>query len=77
MSTKHTQGQPHDRLQPIGEDGEGISVYNGPSSRTAPEQDTSISQKMLSAVIGSLLTSLLGLSLLQLRNNPLHADMAF
>ncbi|EGP83458.1 unnamed protein product [Zymoseptoria tritici ST99CH_1A5] len=59
MSTTHTQGQSHDRIPPIGEDGDGVGIYNGPPGRTAPDPDTSISQKMLSAVIGSLLTSLL------------------
>lgn len=63
MATKmHTQGQRHDRI-----DGGPAATHDNtqgllPSSamRTAGDPETSLSQKLMSAVVGSVLTSLVG-----------------
>ncbi|EME40062.1 hypothetical protein DOTSEDRAFT_158719 [Dothistroma septosporum NZE10] len=64
MAAVHTQGQDHDRI--LSADGEGISDTNTlhltmppNTARTAKDDETSAGQKMLSAVTGSILTSLL------------------
>ena len=69
MAAVHTQGQRHDRI--LSADGEGESDTNAlhltspPATvRTAADPETSITQKMLSAVTGSILTSLLGITLM-------------
>lgn len=63
------QAQNHDR---IASDGDGdASITSAPSNSMALQPDTSISQKMLSAVTGSVLTSLLGMLFLEL--GPLNS----
>lgn len=61
MATLHTQGQPHDRIQePPGNGDLNMPAAPKPAIPQRPvEADTSITQKMLSAVSGSVLTSLL------------------
>jgi solute carrier family 25, member 39/40 len=62
MATLHTRGQRHDRIElDSGDDGSG----HPPPPNYAPpvrtmEAETSVTQKMMSATIGSVLTSLLG-----------------
>lgn len=61
MAAVGTTGQRHDR---IGPDGEKIEMHSVPKfgpAATLQQPDTSITQKMLSAVSGSVLTSLLGM----------------
>lgn len=61
MAATHTQGQRHDRIPPP----PGHGDLDAPSApKVTPSQaqgDVSITQKMLSAVSGSILTSLLGI----------------
>lgn len=61
MASLHTQGQPHDRI--ISPSGNGaLDMPAEPNIIGKPvEVTTSITQKMLSATTGSLLTSLLGM----------------
>ena len=61
MASLHTQGQPHDRiLSPSGNGA--LDMPAEPNLIGKPvEVTTSITQKMLSATTGSLLTSLLGM----------------
>ena len=56
MAAAQRQGQRHDRIPPLN-DGDESSA---PKSARAMDNDISITQKMLSAVSGSILTSLLG-----------------
>lgn len=52
------EGQRHDRLSDDNDDKPSVPIT--PSGTTSSDVDTSITQKMLSAVTGSILTSLLG-----------------
>ena len=61
MAAVDTKGQRHDR---IGSDDERVDMQPVPKfgpAATLQQPDTSIMQKMLSAVTGSVLTSLLGM----------------
>lgn len=62
MASLHTQGQPHDRI--LAPHGNGaLDMPAEPNVNGKPvEVTTSMTQKMLSATTGSLLTSLLGMS---------------
>lgn len=62
MAAVDTTGQRHDRIGPDSERGVDMQPVPkfGPAA-TLQQPDTSIVQKMLSAVTGSVLTSLLGM----------------
>lgn len=53
-------GQPHDRLPPTPDSVSLQTMAKPPAGQDDPPEDISITQKMLSAVTGSILTSLLG-----------------
>lgn len=57
----HTSGQPHDRI-PVGI----VSLPATDDEETEQHIEVSIGSRMLSAVIGSVLTSLLGMSSIHL-----------
>lgn len=61
MAAAHTQGQPHDRIPPLPGQGD----LDAPSAQgrvpRPADSEVTIGQKMLSAVSGSILTSLLGM----------------
>jgi hypothetical protein len=62
MASLHTQGQSHDRIVTPAGNG-ALDMPAEPNLIGKPvEVTTSITQKMLSATTGSLLTSLLGMS---------------
>jgi hypothetical protein len=62
MASLHTQGQSHDRIVTPAGNG-ALDIPAEPNLIGKPvEVTTSITQKMLSATTGSLLTSLLGMS---------------
>jgi len=62
MAAVHRQGQRHDRIPPPPGNGD-LDQPSAPKLVRPADSDVSISQKMLSAVTGSILTSLLGMSL--------------
>lgn len=55
-AARYTQGQRHDRIEEAQDDGRSEAK----SAARLMDQNISLSQKMMSAVTGSLLTSLLG-----------------
>lgn len=68
MAGIHTHGQRHDRIQhnagdsvPGESEGSTLHLTQPPAAQSTPatDSDTSVVQKMLSAVTGSILTSLL------------------
>ena len=62
----HTQGQRHDRIFEGGTSNDNTSPHM-PAMRTAgnsSDSETTLSQKLMSAVVGSVLTSLVGESVL-------------
>lgn len=62
MASLHTQGQRHDRI-PAPAGNAALDMPAEPNFIGKPvEVSTSITQKMLSATTGSLMTSLLGMS---------------
>jgi hypothetical protein len=78
MASLQTQGQPHDRiLSPSGNGA--LDMPAEPNLIGKPvEVTTSITQKMLSATTGSLLTSLLGmLSTSPAREYPRHCHPGY
>ena len=66
MAAGDAQGQRHDRIELIhGQGDRGYPPVPAPHSgppRSGVNVDTSIAQKMMSATIGSLMTSLLGMN---------------
>lgn len=63
MAALNTQGQPHDRIpEPPGNGALDMPSAPKPTIPKAAEPDTSMTQKMLSAVTGSVLTSLLSMT---------------
>ena len=60
MAGVNTQGQRHDRIRELPGNGELESSAAPNLAPRPPDMDVSIAQKMLSAVSGSILTSLLG-----------------
>jgi len=63
MAGVSTQGQRHDRIRDIPENGKLESSAAPNLAPRPPQVDVSIAQKMLSAVSGSILTSLLGMTI--------------
>lgn len=73
MASIHTQGQRHDRIVTPAGNG-ALDMPSEPNFIGKPvEVSTSVTQKMLSATTGSLMTSLLGMSVWYI----LHAALCF
>lgn len=60
MASLHTQGQPHDRIVPAGNGALDVPAELNIIGKPV-EVATSLTQKMMSATTGSLMTSLLGM----------------
>lgn len=61
MTTSHRRGQRHDRIPSEEPNTGGPPLLPGVRGRKVAAADVSLSQRMLSAVTGSVLTSLLGM----------------
>lgn len=74
MAAVHRQGQRHDRIPSPPENGDPNAPSGPGSTPRTVDGDISIPQKMLSAVSGSILTSLLG-TLSTTRTLQKHVDV--
>ena len=61
--SEQLHGQPHDKMAKASSRNQAVTAYK--KDDAIPDPDISATQKMLSAVSGSLLTSILGMTLLQ------------
>lgn len=61
--SEQLHGQAHDRMARDPSNSQAVTAYE--KDEAIPDPDISATQKMLSAVSGSLLTSILGVTLLQ------------